>query len=44
MVQTNPTLIKWKGVGRIGKLMKSHERLTIDEPDSSSKRARLSSR
>ncbi len=44
MVQTNSTLIEGKGVSRIGEFVKSDERLTFDNPDSSSKRAGLSSR
>jgi hypothetical protein len=40
MVQTNATLIEWKGVRWVGELVKPDERLTFDKPDSSSKRAR----
>jgi hypothetical protein len=39
MVQTNSTLIEWKGVRWIGEFVKSDERLTSYNPDSSSERA-----
>jgi hypothetical protein len=37
VVQANSTLIEGKTVGRIGKLMKSDEGMTSDQPDSASK-------
>jgi hypothetical protein len=37
VVQANSTLIEGKTVGRIGKLVKSDEGLTSDDPDSASK-------
>jgi hypothetical protein len=40
MVQTNSTLIEWKGVGWIGKFVKPDEGLTFVKPDCSSKWAR----